>query len=325
MPVETRGNWTDLIAGVGLEMAEVFNQGQEEYIPGLTAVVRASSGVGAQRNYSGKTGVGEVEKFDDGDDIPGGRRYKTYTTKVNYNNYGKYIDVTKNTIEDRDEAYAADLDEMKDLSIGVNYSQDKSALQLFNGGFATTTLVNGYEMTWYGDGKPQFSTVHPTVVPGASTQSNASATGITFGHDNLEIARIAMVEQQTDDGLALAMSGKKSLVLPEALRREAQEETMSELTPESAENAINVFKGSMDMIVSVHLDAVNGGSDTAWYITIPERAKLYHETRQSASLDMDVNIKNKVATFTVDARWADYSKEWKRTWGSKGDGQAYSS
>jgi len=323
--IETRGSWTDLIAGVGLEMAEVFDQGQEEYLPGIGSVLTQTGGKGGQRNFSGKTGVGRISKFDDGDDLPGGKRYKTYTTKVVYTNYGKFVDVTKNTIEDRDAQFEADLDEMKDLSVGANFSQDEAGMQLFNGGFATTTTVNGYEMTWYGDAKPQFSTVHPTVVPGESTQSNASSTGIKFGHDNLETMKVAMTEQQTDDGIPLSLSGKIMLVLPPALEREGMQETMSVLTPESANNAINVFKGNMDMSVSTFLAASNGGSDTAWFATVPGRAKLYHEVRQAPNLETDVNIKNKVVTFTVDARWANYSRDWRRTWASKGDLASYSS
>lgn len=320
---ETRGNWTDLIAGVGLQMAEVFDQGQEEYLPGFASVIQTSTGVGAQRNFSGKTGIGEIAYFDDGDDVPGGKRYKTYTTKVMYNNYGKFLDVTANTIEDRD--FDNELDEMKDLSTGANFSQDKSAMQLFNGGFATTVRVNGYNMTFYGDGKPTFSTVHPTVVPGASTNSNASSTGIKFGHDNLETGKVALKEQHTDDGLPLALLGKESLVLPIALEREGMEETQSTLTPETANNAINVFKGAQDMVTSLFLSATNGGSDTAWFLTVPTKAKLYHETRKSPQLESDTSIKNKVVTFTVDARWADYVKDWRRTWGSKGDLATYSS
>jgi len=320
---ETRGNWTDLIAGVGLQIAEVFNQAQEEYLPGIGSVLQTSTGVGAQRNFSGKTGIGEVAFFDDGDDVPGGKRYKTYTTKVSYNNYGKFLDVTANTIEDRD--FDSDLDEMKDLSIGVNFSQDKSGMQLFNGGFATTVTVNGYKMTWYGDGKPLFSTIHPTVVPGESTQSNASSTGIKFNHDNLETAKVAMKEQQTDDGLPLAMLGKETLVLPLALEREGRQETESILTPESANNAINVYKGAQDMVVSLFLSTINGGSDTAWYLTVPSKSKLYHEVRKAPQLESDVNIKNKVVTFTVDARWANYAKDWRRCYGSKGDLASYSS
>lgn len=321
--METRGIWTDLIAGVGLQIAEVFDQGQEEYLPGIGNLLTVSTGVGAQRNFTGKTGVGELTKFNEGDNISSGRRYKTYTTKVNYNDYGRYVEVTKNTIEDRE--FSAELDEMKDLSIAANYSQDKSGVQLFNGGFATTTSVNGYEMSFYGDGKPTYSTVHPTVVPGESTQSNASSTGIIFSHDNLETGKLALNDQKTDDGIAMALMGKPMLVLPPALEREGREETESTLDPETANNAINVFRGAFDMASSLHLSASNGGSDTAWFIVVPGRDKQYHEVRQAARLESDVNIKNKSVTFTVDARWADYVKDWRRKWASKGDLAAYSS
>lgn len=322
--MESRGNWTDLIAGVGLQIAEVFDQGQEEYLPGISAaLISTTAGAVAQANYTGKTGSGKLKKFDDGDDISQTKRYKTYLTKVVYNNYGQYVEVTKNTIEDRE--FSAQLDEMKDISIAANYSQDESGIQLFNGGFATTVTVNGYDMTWYGDGQPLFSTVHATPVPGASTNSNASATSIPFGHDALEIARIALVEQKTDDGQAMSMMGKMAIVVPPSLEREAKEETESQLTPESAENAINVFKGTFDVISTTFLAASNGGSNTAWFVIIPGKAKIYHEVRQSPRLEKEVNIKNKVATFTVDARWADYVRDWRRSWGSKGDNSAYSS
>lgn len=326
--VETRAKWTDLIAGVGLEIAEVFDQGQEEYTPGISRVLTATSGSGAQSTYTGKTGVGRLEKFDDGDNIPGGARYRTYNTQVVYNNYGKYLDVSKNAIEDRD--FSAELDEMKDLSMAANFSQDESGMQLFNGGFSTATTVNSYEITLYGDGVPTYSTQHPTQVPGASSQSNADANGIAFSHDAIETGKVALVEQQTDDGLPMALLGKETIVLPPALERKGKEEMESELNPEidtnnTEQNAINVWKGTTDMVSSTFLAASNGGSDTAWFITVPQRDKQYHEVRQSPTLEMDKNIKNKVVTFTVDARWADYVKDWRRKWGSKGDGQSYSS
>lgn len=326
--VESRAKWTDLIAGVGLEFADVFDQGQEEYRPGINKVLTETSGSGAQRNFTGKTGVGRLEKFDDGDDLPGGSRHRTYDTKVVYNNYGKYLDVTKNAIEDRD--FNEELDEMKDLSIAANFSQDEAGMQLFNGGFSTSTSVNGYEITLYGDGVPTYSTKHPTQVPGASTQSNASSTSVAFSHDALETGHVALVEQQTDDGLPMTMLGKASLVVPPALKRDGREELESELSPdldtdETDQNAINVFKGEMNLITSTFLANANGGSDTAWFLTIPQRDKQYHEVRQSPTMEQETNIKNKVVTFTVDARWANYVRDWRRKWGSKGDGSSYSS
>lgn len=321
--METRGIWTDLIPDVGLRISEVFDQGQEQYVPGIGNVLTLSNGEGAQKNYSGKTGVGRLVKTNEGDDVSLGRRFKTYTTQVAYTWYTRGVQVTKLQIEDRD--FDAVLDEMKDLSIAANYTQDESGMQLFNGGFSTATVVNGYDITLYGDGVPTYSTVHPSVVPGASTQSNASSTGLLFGHDNLEVPMVNLVEQKTDDGIPMVLSGKPMLILPPALQKEGQEVTQSELQPQNANHAINVYRGMIDMAVSTHLGTTNRGLDTQWFVVVPGMDKQYHETRQAPSLEQGVDILSKTVTFTVDSRWADYVKDWRRKWGSKGDLTAYSS
>lgn len=321
--MESRGTWTDLIAGVGLQISEVFDQGQEEYTPGISSLLITTSGDVAEKHFSGKTGVGRLSLFEEGDDISVKRRYKTYKTSIAYNFYGSAIQVTKANIEDRD--FDAQLDEMKDLSVATNFSQDESGMQLFNGGFATTNLVRGYKLGFYGDGVPTFSTVHPTPVPGASTQSNASSTSIVFNHDNLETAKLALTFQKTDDGLPMSLMGKPTIVAPMNLEREAREVTESELVNENANNAINVHRGTTDVVTTLFLDAASGGSDTAWFLVVPSRAKMYHDVRQAPALESDVDILSKNATFTVDARWANYVTDWRRTWGSKGTLAAYSS
>lgn len=316
---ETRATWGDLIEGVGLEILEVFDQAQEEYIPGIGNVLQTATGSGAQETFSGKVGAGELSKFNDGSPIDNKNRYRSYDTTIAWINYGGVIDVTKNTIEDRSPEFSAQLDEMKDLSIGANFSQDKSGMQLFNGGFATTVAVNGYDMTWYGDGVALYSNSHPTLVPGASVNDNLG-TAATFNHTNLETGLVALIEQKTDDGLPLSLLGKATIVLPPALRKEGLEITDSELDPETANNAINVYRNGMpaDMITSTHLANTFGGSDTAWFLTVPQRAKLFHIVRQGPRLEHDIDIKSKVVTFTVDARWADGVKDWRRTWGNAG-------
>lgn len=323
MSLENRQKWTDLIPDVGLRIAEVYDQGDDLYTPGIFSVLKQSSSDKAQDNYTGKTGFGKVKQFEDGDDIPAVERFKTYTTKVIYRNYGGAVEVTKNLIEDRD--FESELNEIKDMSRSINYSIDESGCQLFNGGFATTVTVNGYDMFWYGDGVPQYSTVHPTVVPGASTQSNASSTGIVLSHDNLETARLALVRQKTDNGLAMNMAGKLTVVTSLSNEKLAKEIMGSDLQPQNANNAINVFKGAMDLVSSTFLDTANGGLDSAWFLMNASMAKLYQTSRQEKRLESAVNIRNKVMTATVDARWANCSKEWKGTWGSKGNLQAYSS
>lgn len=321
--MENRQKWTDLIPDTGLKISEVYDQGDDQYSPGIFNILKLSNGTGAQENVTGKTGFGKVKQFEDGDDIPTVERFKTYTTKVIYRNYGGAVEVTKNLIEDRD--FQAELDEMKDMSRSVNYSIDETGVQIFNGGFSTTATVNGYDMTFYNDGVPQYSTVHPTVVPGASTQSNASSTGIKLSQDNLQTARLALMLQKEDNGLALAMAGKLTLVTPLNGEKIAMETLQSDLQPQNANHAINVFKGTMDLVTTIFLDTTNGGLNTQWFLMNQTMAKLYQVTRQEKRLESDVNIRNKMVTYTVDARWAVCSKEWKGTWGSKGDLQAYSS
>ena len=323
--METRGTWGDLVGGVGLEIASVVNQAIEEYTPGINALMKVTSeGSKAEKHITGKTGSGQVSEFDgDGENMGQSRRYKTYTTTVSYTNYGQFIEVSKNQLMDQD--YKSDLDVFKDEVIATRQKEDESALQLLNGGFATTTSVNGHKMIWYNDGLPQFSTIHATVVPGGSTQSNASSTGIKFGDTNLETGKLAMTLQKTDDGFPLTLLGKITIAAPMKLEKEIRQVIGSELVSENANNAINVYKGSIDLVTSPFLDSTNGGSDTAWYLTVPGRAQFYHEVRQTLELAQETNILNKIVTFAVDARWANYSLDWKRTWGSKGDLATYSS
>lgn len=320
---ETRAKWTDLIPDVGLRIAEVIDQASLTYQPGISGILKTTTGSGAQRNFTGMTGFGEIKEFAEGVDVPAVTREKTYTTSVAYSNYGGSVQVTKNALEDRD--FSEQLDEMSRLTVSMNVGTDKSGIQLLNGGYATTTTVNGYKVTWYADGVPQFSTVHPTPVVGGSTQSNASATGIPITHDNYQVGRLALELQQTDNGLPMTLAGKNTLIVPLALEKKAVETISSELTPETANNALNFFRGSADVMTTKYLDSVNGGSNTAWFIVKKGDHALYQEVRQAPRLEQDVDILSKTVTFTIDARWANYSRDWKGTWGSRGDSAAYAS
>ena len=273
-------------------------------------------------NYEGKTTAGRLKKTAEGDDAVLNQRYLSYLTKVSYTKYTGSLEVTEEMMEDRDFGNA--FDEASELGRVANFSLDESGMQLFNGGFATTTLVNGYEMTWYGDAKATYSTVHPTKVPGASTQSNASSTGIKMNHDNLEVAQIALVEQQLDNGLPVNFMGKPMLVVPPALEREAREELESELDPSNANNAINVWRGKFDMASSLFLAAANDGSNTAWFLVTPGVDKQYFEVRKAPSLEMEKAVRSGTQVFVTKARWACWVGDWRAKYGSQGDLASYS-
>lgn len=324
--MESRGNFGDLIGGVGLKMFEVFDQALTQYHVGISNLLTVTSVTGAQENYTGLTGSGELRKFDgDGEDIGTTRRYKSYTTKALWTNYGQSIEVSYNQLEDND--FQAELDAMHHMGIASNMSQDRSGVQLFNGGFTTSTTVNGYDVNLYGDGKPTFSTLHGSTVPGASTQSNASSTGIALGDDNIEVGRVALTLQRTDDGMPSQLIGKATLVVPVAMEKLGMQLTMSEYVAENANNAINVYKNGapVDMVSSQYLDSVNGGSNVAWFLFVPGRTRFMHAVRQAPMMRQSINERNLVSTFSVNARWSEVVKDWKGSWGSKGDLAAYSS
>lgn len=320
---DTRGNWSNQIPDVGLKLAEFFDQGQMLYTPGIHMILTKTTGAGAQKNYEGKTSAGELKLTAEGDDAKSNNRYLTYLTQVAYNKYTGSLEVTEEMLEDRD--FDSSFNEAMELGRVANFSMDKAGMQLFNGGFATTTSVNGYVMTWYGDAKPNYSTVHPTKVPGASTQSNASSTGIKFSHDNLETANIALIEQALDDGSPMGSNGKPMIVIPPALQREAREETESELDPTSANNAINVWRGTMDMTSSLFLSGTFGGSNTAWFLVTPGMDKQYFEVRKSPTLELDKAVRSGTTVFVTKGRWANWVGDWRGKYGSKGDLATYSS
>jgi hypothetical protein len=317
--IETRGNWAYEIGGVNLEIMDYADQGDREYTPGIFNILKADSGTNlGQKNFAGKTGFSSLTKTEEGGPYADVERDSTYLTQMSYTKYTGAVEMTDELIADNN--FKSQLNAMKDLTKSANYDQDKSGLQLFNGGFATTTKVNGFEMSWYGDAVPLFSTVHPTLSAFGSTQSNASATSIAFGHDNLFTAKVALMKQNTDNGKATMATGKIMIVAPIELEKTIEEEMGSTLTPENANNAINVFRGSMDVATSLHIS-----STTAWFLLRQGDHELYHDVREGTTLEQSRTAKSGTTTYTVSARWAESVRGWQNTWGSKGTLAAYSS
>lgn len=321
--IESRSKWGELIPDVGLRMTQVFDQGDMLYTPGISNLLRVQTMDKAQENYTGKTSFGKMRKFEDGDAIPEVERHKTYNTTINANNYGASVSVTKNMVEDRD--YADQLDEFKDLSRTANFSVDVSGANVYNSLFVTTPTDASFGIDFYNDGVPTASTVHPTPVPGASTQSNASSTGITLTVDNYETGSLALENQNQDNGLPISMTGRTTLVTSDTLQRTAMEITKSEKNPENANNALNVFMGAYDLVTSRLLNANNNGSATQWTLVKRDDAKLFHKERQAKRMHTHVDGRTLTTTFSVEARWTDAILDWRGVWASKGDGAAYSS
>jgi len=322
--IETRSKWGELIKGVGIEILEMFDQGTELYTPGISALLKMESSDVGQKSFSGKVSENRITRKDEGDSTDELNRYRTYLTQVDYSAYAAKIEVTRENIMDRD--FSAQLDEASDIGRASNFSQDEAGIQLFNGGFTTRKEdIKGYRYQYYGDAVPTFSTQHPSAVPGTSSQSNASGSGAVLSEANLETGRLSLRKQTTDAGGPLTMGGSETLVLPIALEKTGRQITESERIPNGTDNnEINVYQGAIGMATSVLMDEIHGGSDLSWFLVVPGATKFIHDVREGMSPWTEVDEDKKTLTVGMYGRWANYTKDWRRAYGSTGLGTTYS-
>jgi hypothetical protein len=322
--IESRAKWGELIKGVGIQILEAIDQGTELYTPGISSLLMMDSSDSAQKNFTGKVSENRITRKDEGEATNELNRFKTYVTSVDFTAYGAKVELTRENLMDRD--FSSQLDEATDIGRASNFSQDEAGLQIFNGGFTTRKdSIKGYRYQYYNDGVPTFSVQHPSVVPGQSAQSNASATGTVLSDANLETARLALRKQLTDAGGPLMMGGSETLVLPLALEKTGRQITESErIANATNNNEINIYQGSIGMTTSVLLDSVHGGSNTAWYLIVPGATRFVHDVREGMQPWTEVDEDKKTLTVGIYGRWANYTKDWRRAWGSLGDGAAYS-
>lgn len=312
----------DLAKGVDARFLEVFDENVNVYKSNLPMIFKELTSEKAREQTKLKAGTGFLVKKDEGTPITRGNQQFSYQTEYIHDTYGKGVTVTMENIEDRD--WNDKLDEFKDLAQSANVSMDQAMAQVLNGGFVTTVTVNGYDISRLNDGKPLFSTAHPRS-DGGTSQSNASSTGIALNDTNLEIARLAIISQLADDSKPVTIMGKFMLVVPPKLEKTAQVITQSERVAGNANNDMNFYKGSIDVLVCNWLSAAHGGSDTAWFLIVPMQSKLVFVKRKAPTFDMTVDGNTKDRSYDVVARWSTGHGDWRFTWGSKGDLAAYSS
>lgn len=321
--VETRSTFGGLIKGVEAAFMDVYDQVVDDYSAGFTNLFKEASSEKERERFTGVAGPGDLVKKDEGDNLSRGARIKTYDTEFIPATYGKTIEATMEEIEDQD--FKEKLDAARHLTRRGLVTRERHAFQVFNDGFTTSDSVANYPTARYGDAVPLFSTIHPRR-DGGSAQSNASATGVTLSEASLNTARVAIMEQLEDDGTPIDTVGRMILLVPPALEKTAIEITGSDLRSGTGNNDINFFKGvSIDVAVSKYLAAVHGGSDTAWFVIMPEIAKLLYVNRKELTSRTSTDEDNLNVKFSVHARWTFGYWGWRGMWGSKGDGSAYSS
>lgn len=319
---DVRSNFGLLIKGVAAKASEVFDQAASVYTTSVPSFMKMRTDDAQQYNVSGLTGAGLLAKRTEQNGYTTNRRYKTYDTNYAHTTYSMRLELSMEQLQDRD--FDGIFDESRQQRIASEFYRQRAMFQVFNGAFATTTAVNGVDLTLYGDGVPLCSTIHPRV-DGGSSQSNASSTGIVLNEANIETARIALAKQLLDDGTPMRNLGKLTLVVPVDLEKTAKIITGSNLRSGTANNDINIYSGGAIDIVSTHLlSAVNGGSNSAWFLVAENASHLLFIDRLAPQL-VSSRADHGGMYFDIDTRLSVGHSHWLGVWGSRGDLAAYSS
>lgn len=183
---------------------------------------------------------------------------------------------------------------------------------------AALVFVRGFNSSYLGaDGEELFSTSHDRS-DGGTVQSNASSTGITFTEENLETGVNAMRDQLDDKGQVINVY-PNILLVPIELAKEAHQIIDSEKRQGTADNDMNYWKGKFTIVDWIYLT-----SATAWFLLDSSVHQLNWFWRRRPTFKSDELFDTEYAVYKSTMRLSRGWSDWRGTWGSAGDGAAYS-
>lgn len=189
--------------------------------------------------------VGEVQV------VPQSTPKVTNKFTVVIGDYAEAVPVSKNMFDDNMHGAWAAI--VEDFARVARATQDRNAFQIFRGAFTTTLTA---------DGAPLIGT--HTLISGG-TYSNLVSGALT--PTTLNLAVVKLVEMPNQRGITMGCQ-PSMLVVPAQLYVHATQIIDSALEADSGNNNLNVYRSAMGIKIyfSPWMDAVNGGSDTAWFL-----------------------------------------------------------
>ena len=233
-----------------------------------------------------------------------------YDTTLTHVVFAKGFKVTREAIDDDQYNVISQLPAK--LGRSMRRWEEKSGSYVFERAFNTTYTG--------ADDKPLASTIHNRA-DGGSSQSNASATGITLTEANYETARLAMRNFKDHKGMKIDITPNK-VVVPIELEKTARIIFESSLRSGTADNDLNFYKGTITVVPWVYLGDT---STTAWYLVDSSQSGLVWLWRDRVEFKNDQTFDTEVKLYKARERFTNGWYDWRGTWGSKGDGAAYSS
>lgn len=161
-----------------------------------------------------------------------------------------------------------------------------------------------------GDGKELCATDHPSM---SGNQQNELTTAADFSEAALEDMMILINGATDSRGLKVNLM-PKNLIVPRQLEFDAARVMKSSLTPDSANNAANVVRSSIQEVVMWKYLT----DEDAWFVNTDIDEGLTHYTRMAATFDEDNDFNTKNRAYSAVARWSQGWSDWRGLWGSPG-------
>ena len=196
------------------------------------------------------------------------------------------------------------------LGRSARRTQETSAASVFNRAFNSSYLG--------GDGDELCAVTHPRSDAG-TTQSNASATGITLTDTNLETGRLASRQQLDDRGLIIQVM-PDLIVTPVDLEKTAEILIGSSLRPGTADNDLNFYQRKFQVVPWEYITQNN----TLWFLIDKSQHKINWFWRVRNQFKNDNAFDTGALLFKSRMRYSVGWSDWRGVWGSLGDGAAYS-
>ncbi len=299
-----RSNWGDLLEP---GFRKIFDDAFIELPMVFPQLFNVASSRKQDEFDSGATGFGLMQQTTEGEQVKYEDPLQMFDVTYTHLKFTKGFKVSEELVED--DLYNVIRTKPAQLARAARRTAENSASNVFNNGFDSTVIG--------GDTKSLVSTVHPRI-DGGSSQSNASATGITLTESNLETGRIAMRQQLDDKGQRVQIIPNLILV-PIDLEKTANIITGSNLRSGTADNDKNVYSGQFKVISWEYIT----NNNTMWFLIDRRQQKLMFFWRIRPEFNQDTAFDTGMALFKARTRFSNGFSDWRGVWGSLGDGASF--
>lgn len=237
-------------------LKEVFGSHVMQWEPEYTKIFDDVTSNKSYENYQEMISFGAVPESAEGVSTTYDDPSQGYKSQLVNKKYTLGFKVTREMVDDDQYAEISKLS--KALAQSVGDTIETLGANILNNGFSGGAAG--------ADGEQLFSTAHK--YGNGSTYSNRIATAADLSMTSYEQATIDIAALTDGRGKKIKVKPKRLIISP-TFARVAKQILGSELTPESAYNAINPFKGDVEFVISHYVTDAD-----AWFLRTSEEGLI---------------------------------------------------